>query len=161
MYINKKSLVIYLFDVSPSFSRETLIIYGKWLLEKWLQLFTPSYICILCNKTLQHLPLRDVSVLWMKLSCDLLWLITWGGSDGIPVPNPGFKWLCVFPLSFCHHCVHKLVVWWEAHHMDAQLTACKLPACKWGHPRPRLPPTWLMSKPSRDETGLGHFSRTF
>ena len=27
MYINKKSLVIYLFDVSPSFSREILIIY--------------------------------------------------------------------------------------------------------------------------------------
>ena len=100
----------------------------------------------------------------MKQSCDWLWLITWGGSDGIPIPNLGFKWLCVFPLSFCHHCVHKL---WLAccmmrstssgHPADSR----QLPACKWGHPRPRLPPKWLMSKPSRDETGLGHFSRTF
>lgn len=134
------------------------------VLEKRLQLFTPFYICILCNKTLQHLPLRDVSVPWMKQSCDLLWLITWGGSDGIPIPNLSFKWLCVFPLSFCHHCVHKL---WLASCMMRSTSSGhpadsrQLPACKWGHPRPRLPPNWLMSKPSRDETGLGHFSRTF
>ena len=32
-----------------------------WL-QKWLQLLAPSYVYIICNKTLQHLPLRDVPV---------------------------------------------------------------------------------------------------
>ena len=43
----------------------------------------------------------------MKGSCDLLWLRTWGRRDGMPVPNLGFRRPCVFPLSFCHHCVTK------------------------------------------------------
>lgn len=111
------------------------------VLEKWLQLFTPSYICILCNKTLQHLPSRDVSVPGMKRSCDLLWLITWGRSDGMPIPNLGFKWSYVFPLSFWHHCVYKL-----------QLACCMMRSTSSGHPADSLQTASVQVRPSKTKT---------
>ena len=142
---------------------------SKLLVVDWLQnwLFTDSYVYLLCHKTLLYLPSIDVPVPWVKLSRDLLRPIKWGRSIGIPGPHLGFKWPWVSTLflpPLCEQAQATAAKWWEAFHLDTQLTASKLPACEWGHPKPvspHLPPDrWLTSKPSRDQTGLGHLSRT-
>lgn len=137
-----------------------------WL-QKWLQLLTPSYVYIICNKTSQHLPLRDVPVPWMRGSCDLLWLRTWGRRDGMPVPNLGFRQPCVstfFRPPLCDQGQASLL--YDEKHIT--LTPSWQPAnCQHGseaiqdQSASSLPPDcWLMSKPSRDQTVLGHFNRT-